>query len=335
MWQEAATTDIMDERLIDELRNIAPTKTDEPLGRHTTFGIGGPADAFATVRSAQELTRVVMMAREFAAPLFILGSGSNVLVGDRGIRGVVVDNQAKSWRVDPLQIGEESPVSLPEGYRGVAAENLSVLWCESGASFAALARQMARDGLAGIEWAAGIPGTLGGAVVYNAGAYDGCTADVLLAVSMLTGNNGVKTMTRDELHFSYRNSIFTRGECANCVVLSVELVVRRADASQLLAKIVEYDRMRLSAQPRGRNSGSTFKNPDGNYAWRLIDAVGLRGYRIGDAQISTKHTNFIENLGAARAVDVAALMSEAQRRVREQFGIELLPEVELVGEGFE
>jgi UDP-N-acetylmuramate dehydrogenase len=209
------------------------------------------------------------------------------------------------------------------------------LWCESGASFAAVARQMARDGLAGIEWAAGIPGTLGGAVVYNAGAYDGSIADVLLATAILTGGNGVKSMTNAEMKFSYRSSIFTRGECQTCVVLSVELALRRSDASALLQKVLEFDRQRLSAQPRGRNSGSTFKNPPGDHAWRLIDAVGLRGHRIGDAKISEKHTNFIENLGAARAADVAALMREAQLRVKEQFGIDLEPEVELVGEGFE
>lgn len=335
MWQEAATTDVMDERLITELRNIAPTKADEPLSRHTTFGIGGPADAFVTVRSAQELSRVVMMAREFAAPLFVLGSGSNVLIGDRGIRGVVIDNQAKSWRVTPLHLGEDSLVAMPSAFKDVPLDECMTLWCESGASFAALARQMARDGFAGIEWAAGIPGTLGGAVVYNAGAYEGCIADVLLATSMLTGGNGVKSMTNAEMQFSYRNSIFTHGACKTCVVLSVELVVRRGDAAALLAKIIEYDRMRLAAQPRGRNSGSTFKNPSGDHAWRVIDAVGLRGHRIGDAKISDKHTNFIENVGAARAADVAALMREAQRRVKEQFGIDLEPEVELVGEGFE
>jgi UDP-N-acetylmuramate dehydrogenase len=137
------------------------------------------------------------------------------------------------------------------------------------------------------------------------------------------------------MQFSYRNSIFTHGACETCVVLSVELVLRRADPATLLAKIVEYDRARLAAQPRGRNSGSTFKNPPGDNAWRLIDAVGLRGHRIGDAKISEKHTNFIENVGSASAADVAALMREAQRRVKERFGIDLEPEVELVGEGFE
>ncbi len=319
VWQEAATTEVMDERLIDELQAIAPAKTDEPLSRHTTFGIGGPADAFVTVRNAQELARAVLIAREFAAPIFILGAGSNVLVGDNGVRGVVIDNQAKAVTVTP-----------DEGSGGGAR-----VVAESGVSFAALARQMAREGWAGIEWAAGIPGTLGGAVVYNAGAYDGCLADVLVSATLLNGGNATKTLANAELEFSYRNSIVTRGQCAGCVVLSVELALTRGDATALVAKVGEYDRMRLAAQPRGRNSGSTFKNPQGEHAWRLIDAAGLRGHRIGDARISEKHCNFIENLGDARAADVAALMREAQRRVRERFGIELENEVELVGEGFE
>jgi UDP-N-acetylmuramate dehydrogenase len=334
VWQEAATTDIMDERLIDELRNIAPTKTDEPLSRHTTFGIGGPADAFVTVRTAQELARVVMIAREFSAPIFILGAGSNMLVGDRGVRGVVIDNQAKATRIEPLRIGPDSAVVAPASGASAPDGDAFVLWAESGASFAAIARQMAREGYAGIEWAAGIPGTLGGAAVYNAGAYEGCLADVLLSVTLLNGGNGQRTLSAAELKMSYRSTAILRGELGRCVVLSVELALRRGNAPALTAKVAEYDRRRLDAQPRGRNSGSTFKNPAGDNAWRLIDAVGLRGHTIGGARISEKHTNFIENLGEARAADVSALMREARRRVKEQFGIELEREVELVGEGF-
>ena len=307
----------MDDRLIEQLRTIAPVKTGEPLSRHTTFGIGGPADVFVTVRNAAELARAVITAREFAAPVFILGAGSNILAGDRGIRGVVIDNQAKAI---------EGP-ALTDGTYVVRAE--------SGAPFASLARNLARDGYGGIEWAAGIPGTLGGAVVYNAGAYDGCLADVLRSVTMLNGNNATKTVPAAGLGLAYRTSSILRGECPGCIVLSVEIAVTRRDSAALMRRIAELDEQRLGAQPRGRNSGSTFKNPPDDHAWRLIDAVGLRGHRIGDARISEKHSNFIENLGAARAADVAALMREAQRRVKEQFGIDLRNEVELVGEGFE
>ena len=306
----------MYEELVRSLRDVAAVKTDEPLARHTTFGIGGPADVFVTVRNAGELAQAVVDTRRAGAPYFILGAGSNILVGDRGIRGVVIDNQAKH-------------VTAPREVDGAWTVR-----AESGASFAALARNLARQGFGGIEWGCGIPGTLGGAVVYNAGAYGGCIADVLQSVSMLTADEQTKEVQAPDLKLSYRNSVFTRGECPGCVVLATTLAVTHGDADALVRRIAEIDAQRLGAQPRGRNSGSTFKNPDGRHAWELIDAVGLRGHRMGDAMFSNKHANFIENLGGARAADVAALIREAQRRVNEQFAIGLVTEVELVGEGF-
>ena len=312
-----AAWETMDDRLIEQLRAIAPTRTAEPLSRHTTFGIGGAADVYVTARTASELARAVLAARAAGVPYFVLGAGSNIVVGDGGIRGVVIDNAAK---------GVQGPMDLGGS---------CVVRAESGTPFASLARHLAREGYGGIEWAAGIPGTLGGAVVYNAGAYGGCLADVLRSATLLDGGGNTRLFEPAELKLTYRNSIFTRGECAGCVVLSVELRVTRSTSAQLLDRIAALDEQRLNAQPRGRNSGSTFKNPEGRQAWELIDAVGLRGERIGDARVSEKHSNFFENLGAARAVDVVALMREAQRRVREQFGIELQNEVELVGEGFE
>ncbi len=323
----------MDE-LIDRLKRIAVVKTHEPLARHTTFGIGGPSDLFVTVRSAHELAQVVRAVREANAPLFVLGSGSNILVGDDGIRGVVIDNQAKATRVEPLRIGEADDVVLPAKAAAAAPDDRFVVWAESGTSFAALGRNLARDGYRGLEWACGIPGTLGGAAVYNAGAYDGCLADVLLAATLIDAAGEVRHLPASSLDLSYRRSALLDGEWRGSVVLSVELAVVRGDASAAMARVAELDRSRLAAQPRGRNSGSTFKNPPGRQAWELIDTVGMRGERIGDAQISPKHCNFISNLGDARAADVAALMREAQRRVKERFGIELEAEVAFVGEGF-
>jgi UDP-N-acetylmuramate dehydrogenase len=304
------------EELVAELKTFASVRRDEPLARHVTFGIGGPADVFVTVRNADDLARAVVAARRADAPIFILGSGSNILIGDRGIRGVVIDNQAKATRVEQ---------------RGDA----TVVVAESGTSFAALARSLARDGYSGIEWAAGIPGTLGGAAVYNAGAYDGCLADVLLGVTVLDAAGETHAIVAAELKLGYRTSALLRGEMPGATVLSLELAVTQRDAAAAQARIAELDRSRLDAQPRGRTGGSTFKNPQGHHAWELIDAVGLRGHRIGDAQISEKHCNFFVNVGAARAADVYALMREAQRRVQERFGIELENEVELVGEGFD
>ncbi len=305
-----------DENLFERLKAIAPVRRDEPLARHVTFGIGGPADLFVTVRSADELARAVIAAREAPSPLFILGAGSNILIGDGGIRGVVIDNQAKHI---------DGPAERDGAW---------LVRAESGAPFATLARHLAKDGYGGIEWASGIPGSLGGAAVYNAGAYGGCLADVLRSVTMLLADGTQREMQAADLKLTYRNSIFTRGECDGCVVLALTFAVTPGDPAELLRRIEEIDEQRLGAQPRGRNGGSTFKNPDGHHAWELIDAVGLRGHRIGDAHISEQHCNFFLNTGAARAADVYALMQEARRRVKERFGIELENEVELVGEGF-
>lgn len=304
-----------DEKLIARLREIATVRLDEPLGRHTTFGIGGPADVFVTVRSAEELAAVFGAVTTAGEPCFILGSGSNILIGDKGVRGVVIDNQAKAVRIE--EAGDRVHVTA-----------------ESGASFAALARSLARQGIGGIEWASGIPGSLGGAAVYNAGAYGGCLADVAISARVAFADGAPREMTAAEMGLRYRSSVFLRHEIAPCVVLDVTFAAARGDAAAMTDRIAEIDAQRLAAQPRGRTGGSTFKNPEGHHAWELIDAVGLRGYRIGDAQISDKHCNFFMNTGAARATDVFALMQEARRRVQERFGISLENEVELVGEGF-
>jgi UDP-N-acetylmuramate dehydrogenase len=321
------------EQLVEELKTFAAVRRDEPLARHVTFGIGGRADVFVTVRSADHLALAVAAARRQGAPWFILGSGSNIVVGDDGIRGVVIDNQAKAVRIEQLRMDAGATSNLPPGFRD-AKDELFAVWVESGASFAALARTLARQGYSGVEWACGIPGTLGGATVYNAGAYDGCLGDVLLAVTLLDAGGDQRRVAAGDLKLGYRTSAILRGELRDAVVLTLELVVARGDREATQRRVAELDRNRLDAQPRGRTGGSTFKNPPGHHAWELIDAVGLRGHRIGDAQISEKHCNFFVNLGAARAADVYALMQEAQRRVREQFGIELENEIELVGEGF-
>ena len=202
----------------------------------------------------------------------------------------------------------------------------------SGVSFAAVARRLAFAGFGGLEWACGIPGTLGGAAVYNAGAYGKSLADVLRAVRIVDPENGIVEMRPEELALEYRNSAFTRGGLPGRVVLSVDLAVQKGDPAELRAKVREYDAQRLAAQPRGRNAGSMFKNPPEHPAWWLIDQAGLRGHRIGNAQISEQHTNFFLNLGGAKAADVLALMDLARTRIRERFGIEMENEVALVGE---
>jgi UDP-N-acetylmuramate dehydrogenase len=293
-------------------------RLDEPLSRHTTFGIGGPADAYVVAGDAEQLARIVLACREHDAPCFVLGSGSNILVGDGGIRGVVIENRARALT------GPE-----PDGRGGL------VFRAESGASFAGVARSLARKGIAGLEWASGIPGTLGGAVVYNAGAYGGCLADVLRSISIVNGTGATKELPAEELELVYRGSVFTRGRFRDRVVLSAEFALWPGETQALMQRVQELDVRRLAAQPRGRNAGSIFKNAPQHPAWRVIDQVGLRGHRIGDAQISEKHCNFFLNVGQARAADVKALIDLVRERARAQFAVELELEVGLVGEGFD
>lgn len=297
------------ERLATALAACGDVRRDELLARHTTFGIGGPADIFVTVRDADGLGRAAMIAADAGAGVFVLGSGSNILVADAGIRGVVIENRARA---------------------ATAGESGRHWRVESGASFAAFARRMCRLGLDGLAWAVGIPGTLGGAVVYNAGAYGGCLADVLRRVRIRYDGRD-EWVDAADLHLVYRGSVFTRGAFAGTTILEVDLELFPGNATELLAQAAGYDRRRLAAQPRGRNAGSMFKNPPEHPAWKLIDAVGLRGARRGDAAISEKHCNFFVNLGAARADDVRWLVEEAEHRIFDQFGIRLEREVAFVG----
>lgn len=286
-------------------------RRDERLSRHTTFGIGGPADIFVTVRDADGLGTVARLAQEAETPLFVLGSGSNILVADKGIRGVVVDNRARA---------ED------------ANDTLTSIRVESGTSFAAFSRRMCRQGRGGLTWAVGIPGTIGGAVVYNAGAYGGCLADVLTSVHLQDVEGHREWLPAEDLGLVYRGSVFTRKQFEGRIVLGAEVRLAEADSSALLATAAAHDAKRLTAQPRGRNAGSMFKNPVESPAWKLIDGVGLRGATRGDAAISALHCNFFVNNGLAKAADVAYLVGEAERRVLEQFGVRLEREVAFVGD---
>jgi UDP-N-acetylmuramate dehydrogenase len=301
--------------LIAELAALGPIREEEPLARHTTFGIGGPADAYLVAGSPEALAQALALCHRYQTPFFVLGSGSNVLVGDLGIRGVSIEN--RSTQIEGPQ---------PDG-------DAALLRAASGASLAALARSLARQGWAGLEWAGGIPGTVGGAVVYNAGAYGGCLADVLLS-ARIANSEGEHQVPAADLGLVYRGSALTRGLLEGKAVLSATFRLLRGDAARLVERVSELDRRRLAAQPRGRNAGSIFKNTPEHPAWWLIDQAGLRGYRIGDAVISPKHANFFVNASRARAADVKALIDLARERVMARFGLELELEVALVGEGF-
>jgi len=304
----------MKPELLERLRHLAEVRLDEPLKRHLTFGVGGPADVYLIADREDQLRLGYSLARTAGEPVFIFGSGSNVLVGDGGVRGLTIENRTSFV---------EGPSPNGAGFRARVA---------SGVSFAALARRLSAAGYAGIEWACGIPGSLGGAVVSNAGAYDWSLKDVIKGARLGDEHGNVIALSPDDLELTYRNSAFTRGTMRDKVVLSVDLRLQRGDAKALRDKLREFDEQRRAAQPPGRNCGSVFKNPPDHPSWWYIDQAGLRGHRIGNAQYSDQHANFILNLGGAKAADITALMQLAQERVREQFGVQLEPEVALVGE---
>ena len=310
---------------------IVPVRADEPLSRHTTIGVGGPADAYVVVTDAGQLAAVTSLCLQASVPFFVLGSGSNIVVGDQGIRGVVIENNAQA-KTEPA--AESPPSGAAQDESAATMPQRFLVRAESGCSFAAIARQLAFAGYAGLEWACGIPGTIGGAVVYNAGAYGGCLGDVLQRVA-LAGADGEAVIKAADLGLVYRGSDFTRGLLQNHAVLWAEFDLWSGEEQDLRARVADYDQRRLKAQPRGRNAGSFFKNPPERPAWKLLDGVGLRGHRIGGAEFSERHCNFLINIGNASAADVAGLKHLAQTRVRDQFGIELESEVTLVGQGFD
>ena len=299
-------------RFIDVLRLKfgAAVQENVSLAPYTSARIGGPADVFVTVTSADELADAMKIIWDYGMPYYILGGGSNVLVSDKGVRGVVVLDRAKEVR---FESGDQPTV-----------------WCEAGVIFSNLANRCASKGLSGLEWAATVPGTVGGAVYGNAGAFGGDMSENLIWADVLT-KNGREKLTVEQMQYGYRTSILKRGEI-KAIVLSGTLRLKNSSKEEVSAKITEFSERRKSAQPPGASMGSMFKNPEGDHAGRLIEAAGLKGTRIGNAEISTKHGNFFINHGETKAEDVRALIHLAQKTVREKFGVELELEVELVGE---
>ena len=279
----------------------------EPMSRHTSLHIGGPADYFVRVRSEDDLVGAVRVAREAELPTFMLGGGTNLLVADDGIRGVVFEN---AW----------SDVDV----RG------TVLDAASGTPLASVAAAAARNGILGLEWMATVPGTVGGAVHGNAGAFGSETASALMDARLLDLNGDTWTARVDELEYSYRTSAL-QGTPIICV--RARFHGEPGDRPTAVKRIKEMANERIAHQPLAQpNTGSIFRNPPGDHAGRLIEAAGLKGARIGDAIVSEKHANFIVNAGQASATDVRALMRRCQAEVKVRFGVDLVPEVELVGE---
>lgn len=286
----------------------------EPMAAHTTFKIGGPADIFVSPTTQDGLVTCVRACKTAGVEYFLLGCGSDLLVGDKGIRGVVID--CAGALDDIMLLGD--PRSECQ------------LVCEAGATLKDASELAASLGLSGLEFACGIPGSVGGAVFMNAGAYDGCIADVLESTTCLMADGTVQELGIEELNMGYRAS---RIRTDGLVVLQATFKLAPGDASDIAARVAELTCARESKQPlEYPSAGSTFKRPEGYFAGKLITDAGLKGYQVGGAAVSTKHAGFVVNLGGATAADVRAVIEHVQEEVKNQFGVVLEPEVRMVGE---
>ncbi len=302
----------------------------EPLARHTTFHIGGPADLYAAVNDVDKLAQLAELASVLGIPYTVLGGGSNVLVSDAGVQGLVIANQTRNWVLDiGYSILDNPQYPIPN----------TCLIADSGVMLAGLARWAIREGWTGLEWAVSVPGTVGGAVIGNAGAHGGCIADSLACALVAHPGQGRQWLSATELGYSYRSSVLknkpgfseTPSSCPP-IVLSAAFNVARGDVAEMTARADGFLARRRASQPVEPSAGSVFRNPPGDHAGRLIEAVGLKGHQLGGAQISPRHANFIVNTGNARSADVLELIRLAQSRVHEQFGVELALEILLLGD---
>ncbi|MPZ14073.1 MAG: UDP-N-acetylmuramate dehydrogenase [Chloroflexi bacterium] len=295
-------------------RRLSPSvRFNEPMARHTSLRVGGPADMFFVARTTDQLIHAIEQAAELTVPWTVIGSASNLVVADDGIEGFVVKVVASDVREHAPTAGSETLVEA-----------------DAGCILARLARQTALQGLAGLEWAVNVPGTVGAAVVNNSGAFGSCTAEHIVDVSVYLPFQGMRRLSATDIGHDYRTSRLKRREL-NAVVLSATYRLVPGDREQLRGRIGELQRLRRSTQPSGFSVGSVFANPIGDAAGRLIEACGLKGFRIGDAEVARLHANFILNRGSARARDVTELMRHVQVAVWQHARRWLAPEVQLVG----
>ena len=279
------------------------------MKKHTTFRIGGPAEYLILPQTIEEIADVIKLCRQEEIPWYIVGNGSNLLVADEGVRGVVIQ--------------------LLRNFNQIQVEGCQIRM-QAGAQNAAVAKRALDASLTGFEFAAGIPGTIGGAVVMNAGAYGGEMKDILKEVTVLDPNGMIRTIPAEELELGYRTSIIAR---KGYVVLEAVIVLKTGDPKEIKAAMDELKEKRVTKQPlEYPSAGSTFKRPEGYFAGKLIMDAGLRGFSVGGAQISEKHCGFVINKGNATAKDVTELMDETKKIVMEKFGVALEPEVKRLGQ---
>lgn len=297
---------------IEELKQVLPQDAvllDEPMSRHTTFKIGGPADCFVMPSTVKEAVDVIKIIHKYNMPFTMIGNGSNLLVMDKGIRGIVVN--------------------LNERFAEIRQENNTV-YAQCGALMADVSKFAGKCSLTGLEFAVGIPGSIGGCIFMNAGAYDGEIKNAVKSVTTVTKDGKLVRYTNEQAQFGYRHSIFQdNGD----LILEVELELSFGDKEAIEAKMADLTARREAKQPLEMPSaGSTFKRPPGYFAGTLIDQTGLKGLTVGGAQVSTKHAGFVVNIGGATAQNVLDLIAQVQKRVYEKHGVKLYPEVKMIGE---
>ena len=302
----------MNQNFYDKLNNVIAKDSiliDEPMSRHTTFRVGGPADFFVTPKAKEEVRDVVRICKEAGMPYYIIGNGSNLLVSDAGYRGVIV------------QIYKEMNEVKVEG---------DLVKAQAGALLSGIAAKALGAELSGFEFASGIPGTIGGACVMNAGAYGGEMKDVLESVTVLTGEGKIIELGRNELELGYRTSVIAK---KGYIVLGAVLKLERGDGEKIKTYMDELKEKRVTKQPlEYPSAGSTLKRPEGYFAGKLIEDAGLRGFQVGGAQVSEKHCGFVINRDHATAADIMELMRQVQIRVKENSGVDLEPEVKRLGD---
>lgn len=297
---------------IENLSRIVPKESivlNELMSRHTTFRVGGEAACLIKVLNSKELSKIITFLRQTEHEFFVLGNGSNLLVSDNGYEGVVL--------------------KLEGEFNEIKTDGLKII-SGAGASLAAVARTAMEEGLTGMEFASGIPGTMGGAIVMNAGAYDGEMKQVVKEVTVMDQEGNILVLDNDTMEFGYRTSVIKNRPF---IVLSVVLELQEGEKAEIKKKMDDFAERRREKQPlEYASAGSTFKRPEGYFAGKLIMDAGLRGFSIGGARVSDKHCGFIINMGNASATDIAELIEEVQERVKEQFGVMLEPEVIRIGQ---
>ncbi len=307
----------------------------ELLAHHTTLRIGGPAEYFVRADSRAELIEAVQWARDKQLEIFMLGNGSNILVSDAGIRGVVIENHADQREIREKSESRERESrerggNLEDEIRERESRERVRVIADSGASLPGLANRLARQGWRGLEWAIGVPATVGAAVVTNAGAHGGAVSDILVRAEILDSQNEISWWTREKLRYEYRAS-FLKAHPKEFVVLRAEFELERDDAANCIARMNQYTEHRRHTQPTEPSVGSMFKNPEGDYAGRLIEQAGLKGMRVGNVEVSRVHANFFVNVGKGTAREIRELVEIVRGRVGEKFKVGLELEIQVVG----